>query len=314
MQIRTPKKYQGIQRRSILGCRRMSFYLLMIALIAIGIGIFLNRETLAPVVQETLLQIIEELEGRAATMAAPLPTPTHDPQNTLLEADNYWQGGSLGEAALLYMDIAESMPNTVEVFRRIAIGLINASRYDEAADYAERAINADPYDAQAWAIRAWALDWQARPAEALSSALHALELDPDNSRAGAYLAEIYFNLGQPERGEALLAELLENDPNSPEAYRARGLIKQEYRYDFDGAIEDYKSAYSMANHMNLYATDIAVIEIGLRNFATAEDYVQQVIEVEPFNARALFQPRADQTLRRRQPGASAALSAGLCGL
>ena len=82
------------------------------------------------------------------------------------------------------------------------------------------------------------LDWEGRATEALTNALRALELDPDHSRAKAYLAEIYFSLDQAERGEALLAELLEDNPDSSEAYRARGLIRQEHRYDFDGALKD----------------------------------------------------------------------------
>ena len=214
MQIRTPKKYRGVQRRSIIGCRRLMFYLLMIALIAVGIGIALNREVFAPVVQDALYDVIRQLEDRAATMSVPEPTPTMDPRNQLVEADNYWRQGALGTATELYQEIAPSLPNSVEIYRRIALGLINSSRYAEAARYAERAINADPFNPDGWAIQAWALDWDLRAKDALASALHALELDPEHSRAQAYLSEIYLSLGQAERGEALVEALLEDDPNS----------------------------------------------------------------------------------------------------
>ncbi len=288
MQIRTPKKYRGVQRRSILSCRRLTFYLLIITLIFIGIGLALNREVFAPVVQRALYDAIRELEDRVATMSVPEPTPTADPRNQLSEADNYWRRGALGNATGLYREIAPSLPNSVEIYRRIALGLINSSRYAEAAEFAERAINADPFNPEAWAIHAWALDWQRRAKAALVSALHALELDPDNSRAQAYLAEIYLSLGQAERGEALVEALLQNDPESAEAYRARGLIRQEYRYDFDGARQDFQTAYNMADNMNLYAVDIAILESNLRNYEVALDFLNDVLEANPSNEAALL--------------------------
>lgn len=287
MQIRTPKKYQGAQRRSIIGCRRLAFYLLTLALIATGIGVLLNRETLAPIAQSAVYDFIAQLEDTAATMTVPEPTPTIDPRNSLVEANNYWLGGSLDEATTLYADIAESMPNTVEVFRRIVLGLINESRYDEAVDYGQRAINADPFDAEAWAIYAWALDWDNRATEALAKALHALELDPANSRASAFLAEIYSSLGQAERAALLVEDLLEGDPNSVEGIRARGLLKWN-RNDFAGALEDFRTAYALADNMSFIAVDIAIIEKDLGNYETAREFLQQVVDADPYNPHALF--------------------------
>lgn len=287
MQIRTPKKYQGVQRRSIIGCRRLSFYLLMLTLIAVGIGIVLNRNTLAPIVQNAVYDFIGQLEDTAATMAVPEPTPTTDPHNSLVAANNFWLGGALDEATDLYIDIAESMPNAVEIYRRVALGLINESRYRQAVDYGARAVNADPFDAEAWAIYAWALDWDRRADEALAKALRALELDPANSRAIAYLAEIYSSLDQAERAELLLADLLEADPNSAEGIRARGLLKWN-RNDFAGALEDFRTAYGLADNMSFIAVDIAIIEKDLGNYETAQEFLQQVVDADPNNPHALF--------------------------
>ena len=287
MQIRTPKKYQGVQRRSIIGCRWLAFYALTLALIAIGIAVVLNRATLAPIVQNAVYDFIGQLEDTAATMAVPAPTPTADPRNSLVEANNYWLSGALNQSTDLYTVIAESMPNSVEINRRIALGLINASRYDEAIEYGERAINADPFDADAWAIYAWALDWNKRASEALAKALHALELDPANSRAGAYLAEVYSSLGQAERAELLLQDLLEAQPDSAEGIRARGLLKWN-RNDFAGALEDFKRAYGLADNMSYIAVDIAIIEKDLGNFETAQEFLQQVVDADPYNPHALF--------------------------
>ncbi len=286
MQIRTPKKYRGVQRRSIVSCRRLFVYLLLLLLIASGAALYLNRQVAAPIMQDAFNYLITEIENRAATLSAPEPTATHDPRNRLIEASNYWQQGALSRATELYQEIAPSTPNTVEVFRRIAIGLINASRYAEASQQAARAINADPFDADAWAIQAWALDWQDKPAEALAYALHALELDPQNSRASAYLAEIYHSLDQSQRAETLLDELLSQDPQSAEAYRARGLVNWDS--DYAAALADFYAAYELASNMNLIAVDIATIEKDLRNFEPALEILQQTLEADPHNPRALF--------------------------
>ena len=288
MQIRTPKKYQGVQRRKLVSCRRLLFYLVMLVLIGAGIVIYLNRQTLAPIVQDALMDTIGEMEDRAATMAVPDPTPTVDPRNKVIEANNYWMRGALNEALDIYSEIADSLPNSVEVFRRIAVALINSAQPADALMFAERAVNADPFSAEAWAIRAWALDWAGRDGEAVSSALHALELDPENSRAGAYLAEAYFEVGQVSRAEDLIEEILEEDANSAEAWRARGLIKSEGRFDYQGAAEDFATAYGIAENMNLVAIDLARTETVLGNLDAALEVLQDVTEANPRNTQALY--------------------------
>ena len=290
MQIRTPKKYQGVQRRSIIGCRRLIFYIVMLLLIVAGIGVFLNRETIAPVVQDALLETIRGLEDRAATMAVPEPSPTVDPSNKLVEANNYWLRGATNAAMDAYIDVIDSVPNLPEVFRRIAFSLINLGRVDEALAYADRAVNADPFSADAWAIRGWALDWADRPGEALSSALHALELDPANSRAEAYLAEIYRSMGQTDLAFDLTEAILERDPNSAEAYRARGLIRWLDYFDYPGALDDFKAAYESDINMDFVAVEIAFLESNvLGNSDAALEFLQEVIESNPRNTRALYQ-------------------------
>ena len=288
MQIRTPKKYRGVQRRSIISCRRLLFYAVTLALIGIGIGIYQNRVVFAPIVQDALQDVIAELEGQAATLTAPEPTPTFNPTNKLVEANNYWLQGALNQAMDTYIDILDAVPNEPEIFYRIALSLISLGRAEEALVYAEQAINAAPYSADAWAIRAWALDWNFRAGEALSSALHALELEPENSRAKAYLAEAYFTLGQVSRAEALIEDALEDDPNSAEAYRARGLIRREQHYDLSGALEDFEAALDIAEHINISAIDIAITETIAGNYDAALEILEQVIETNPRNRRALF--------------------------
>lgn len=288
MQIRTPKQYRGVQRRSMISCRRIFFYLSAMVLIVIGIGVYQNRSFFAPTIERVLDVVIQEMEESASTLTAPEPTPTQDPSNKLIEGNNYWGQGAVNEALDTYLEILESVPNEVAIFDRIAISLITLGRTSDALDYAEKAINANPYSAEAWSIRAWALDWDGRSGEALSSALHALELDPESSRARAYLAEAYQSLGQTDRALNLADDIIEDNPNSFEAYRARGIIKW-HNFDLDGAVEDFQTAYSIADNMTFIAIDIATIESARGNFDAALDILEGVVEANPQNTLALFQ-------------------------
>lgn len=288
MQIRTPKRYRGTQRRSVLSCRRVFLYMFAIAFIFMGIGIYQNRQLFAPTVQTFMDTVVTNMEEGAATLAAPEPTPTVNPTNKLIEGNNYWAQGAVNEALDTYLEILDSVPNEVAIFDRIAISLITLGRTSEALEYAEQAINADPYSADAWAIRAWALDWDGRSGEALSSALHAVELNPNSSRAKAYLAEAYISLGQEDRAERLIDNTIEENPNSFEAYRARGLIKW-VNLDLDGAVTDFQTAYGIADNMTFIAIDIATIETARLNFDAALDILEDVVEANPQNTLALRQ-------------------------
>ena len=289
MQIRTPRRYRGIQRRRVITRRRLLFYLIVILLFASGIAIYINRQTISPVVEDTVLNVIHDLENQIATLEAPPPTPTIDYTNRMIVGDSYWMQGALNQALDIYIEIADSFPNTPELYRRIALGFINQNRPDDALMYAEQAINADPFSSDAWAIRAWSLDWGERPSEAISSAQHALELDPQNSRARAYLAEAYHSLGDIERAEDVVETALERNPDSAEVYRARGLIKWLSHFDLEGAKQDFETAYKMANNMHFIAVNLASVEIALGNRDTAKDLLQAVLEADPDNQLAQSQ-------------------------
>lgn len=288
MQIKTPKRYRGVQRRSVFSCRKFFLYLMAVVIILVGVGVYQNRSLFAPTVQAVVEVVMSEMEESAATFTAPEPTPTEDPSNKLIEGNNYWTQGAVNEALQTYLEILDSVPNDVVIHDRIAVSLITLGRTREALDYAEKAVNANPYSADAWAIRAWALDWDGRPGEALSSALHALELDPDSSRAQAYLAEAYYSLGQDDRALNLVEDILEESPDSFEAYRARGIIRWN-NFDLDGAVEDFRTAYDIADNMTFIAIDIARIESSRENYDAALDILEGVVEANPQNTLALFQ-------------------------
>ncbi len=74
MQIRTPKQYRGVQRRSTISCRKIFLYLFAMVIIVVGIGIYQNRLIFAPTVERVLDVVINEMEQGASTLTAPEAT------------------------------------------------------------------------------------------------------------------------------------------------------------------------------------------------------------------------------------------------
>lgn len=293
MYIRTPKKYQGVQRRSVIPCRRIVLWFLALLVIGFGVGIYQNRTMFTPIVSEAVNSMVDTMEESVATITAPTPTPTPDPTNQIAQADTFWSQGAVEQAVRLYQEIIDSVPNDVTIYFRVAQGLIIGGQVEEALDYAEQAVTANPFSSDAWAIRAWALDWNDRPGEAISSALHALELNPQNARAMAYLSEAYFSAGQTQRALSTAEDALELDPDSPEAYRARGLATWYGLFDIETALVDFRTGYDIARdtspaNMVFLANDISDIEYSRQNYTEAIDILEGVLEVNPQNTQALF--------------------------
>src|SRR5690606_9679175 len=147
--------------------------------------IYQNREIFIPQVSQFVEGIANSAPSSIGTAMAPTAIPTTDPRSQLDQAARAWELGALNQAVRVYQQILPAVPNDVSVHERVTLGLIAIGRYEEALEAAEMAVNADPYSSDAWATRAWALDWNGRSGEAVSSALMALELDQNNVRARA---------------------------------------------------------------------------------------------------------------------------------
>lgn len=293
MYIKTPRKYRGTSRRSVFPMRRILFSLFLIGLIALGVFIYVNRETVAPVVNAYVSTAVADAEIRVSTMTAPTATPTPDPRNNLVQADNFWSQGAVSDALALYRSILPGVPNDVGVYGRVTLSLIAQGDYLAAVEMGEHTVTANPYSSDAWAVRAWALDWAGRYGEAIASALHARELDPNNPRALAYLAEAYFSNGQTERALSTAEQAIELDPDSPEAYRARAIVYWQGTFDLPAAIADMQTAYQLAQESNpaiasVLATDIANLEIAQGNVQGAISMLDSVLETNPQNTQALY--------------------------
>jgi tetratricopeptide (TPR) repeat protein len=305
MYLRTPKRYRksGRGRRSIRW-RWVPLWIIAPILIFIGVGIYQNSDLFREDAENAFYDLIGGAEDLIDSAAGEdVLTPTPDPANDLLDADDAWGRGDIESAVEMYEEIVSLAPNNVLVHYRLALGLLMQNNLGEALSAAENAITAQPYSADAWSIRAMVLNRLDRPGEAIASLSHALDLVPESrletepmmavsrARALAFLAESYLEVGQADRALDTVEEAIELNPNGFEAYQIRGRIYQvgEGYYLFDLALADFETAYDLAPNMIYVGIWLARLEQAHRqNYDVAIELYQDIIDLNPKNTLALY--------------------------
>lgn len=289
MYLKTPKRYtRRGQRRPLFSLKRVGLWLVTLLLIFVGVGIYENRASIFPVVQSKIDEVVTNISGHVATMTAPTPTPTPDPAGRLEQANNLWKQGSLEQALDIYQEILPAMPNDVTVHYNVTLGLIVEGHFEDALAAAESTVTANPFASDAWAIRAWALEWNGKYGESIASSLQALDIDPKNARAMAFLAEAYLDVNQNDRALETVNKALDLNPNSFEAYRVRGRIVQEAQFDLQAAKKDYQKAYDLAPTLVLPAVDLALIDYSLGDYQSGIDILRDALDLNPQNTQVLY--------------------------
>jgi tetratricopeptide (TPR) repeat protein len=260
-----------------------------------GIQIYQNRDVIRPPIQNAIYNLLDNAQNSFATASAPTPLPTSDPSERLARADASWKDGRIESAITDYQAAAGGAPNDVQSHYRITLGLLMEGKLVEALKAAEQTVTANPFSADAWAIRAMALDWNDHYGESIASALHALEIDSTNARAMAFMAQAYLDFGEPELARETVEKALEVDPNSYEAYRVRAQIYQTVDYDAQAAKADFQKAYDLAPNLPQQTIDLALVTVAASAFdAAGPDYetpigmLRDLIELNPENSRALY--------------------------
>jgi len=301
MYLKSSKKYRTQRRARLISFKAILFWIFAIVIIVVGIGIYENREQFIPIVDRALNTVVDNAGDAIATSRAPDPTPTQDPSNDLLRANDAWISGSIQEATSLYERISSATPNDIVVFYRLTLGYINQGKFDEALASAEKGITANPFHPDMWAMRAMALNRLGRSSQAIASASRALELVPTSlidqdpswastrARALAFLAESYLNIGQGERADSTIEEALDLNPDSYEALQISGRIQQEIYYDFDAALENFRAANELAPTMIYVAIWLARLERDrFQDYETALALYQDILDRNPGNTQVLF--------------------------
>ncbi|MCA9903950.1 MAG: tetratricopeptide repeat protein [Anaerolineae bacterium] len=289
MYLRTPKRYRpGHRKRHLFSLRWLWLWILTPIVAFGGWQIYQQRESLRPQVEQVIGGAVEAIGGGLATVVAPTPTPRADPTERLTAAEGAWSTGAIEEAVNAYESILPDVPNDVNVHYRVALGLLMDGRDAEGLEAADNTVNANPYSADAWAIRSFALTENGRPEEGIASALQGLNLDGESARATAYLAYAYFEANQIDRAETTVDRALEMNPESPEAYFVRGYINHYSRFLLDEARDDYLTALQFAPNLIDVQINLSWLDWAVSNYEDARTRLLGLIELNPNNLDALY--------------------------
>lgn len=298
MYIKTPKRYQGTQRRRVFSCGRILFSATLLVLIIIGIGLYYNRHLFQPYAVSMASTAIADAQNWQATTFAPTPEPTRDPSRTLIDADNEWARGRVSLAMQSYSDILDVLPNNVQVHSRMTEAYITRGDIPNALEFAERTVTADPFSADAWATRSLAYSWEDDFAQGIASAQQALAINPNHVQATAFLAYAYWKAGQTSLAEIRANDAIEADPNRWEGYWVRGLIRENDLFEFEGALEDFQTTYELAFDMGQNPAMASVAATGIARILSRPEYSDYDGAVAILNASLERDPNNSEVLYR----------------
>jgi len=225
------------------------------------------------------------IEPLSPTMFLPSPTPTISPEMFVAEAEEYAAEGKYSLALQAYDRAIKSSPQDPTNY--IAASKLNlyAGNYDAAIDNASNAVLLDQNNIMASAIQVFALGMQGNYLEGESALNRAIELDPSNAAAYAYLSIMLSNkiligdevLGDLDKAIEASRTAESIAANSLESRWARGTVF-EITGNYNEAITELEQAVAIN-------TNIAELHITLgRNYRFLEEYDLAVEEFTRANA------------------------------
>ncbi len=297
MYLRTPKRYRpGRKRQLRLFSGRAVFTVLLVpVLVYVGWMVWSHRSS----VRSSVMPHIELMVQSVQTQVAPAPTPTATPNVAVAQAGctNAYREGDLEEAIKQCEILAQANPNDVDLYYDLVHTLVitsdfgsNAKRMQEALDYAEKAVNANPEAPGGWAVRAMALDWSGEHTRALASALHAKALDNTYAPTYAILGGIYVELGQAAVANDMLDQGLELDTAGiavADTFRTRAYLLTT-QGDREEAIRNYQLALQQAPNQTYIAVELAYNYIATGDIDQAIAVLSSSLERNSGDTSVLF--------------------------
>lgn len=272
-----------------------TFVLILVALIAVGLW-FASQ--------------VHDPEGRFEPLFLPTPTATRTVDSLVLEGEAYFEAGNIynpeGKDAIdAYYDVLERHPDNAQVRAELArlltysSGLLSTTeerteRLSLARQEIQQASELAPGDSTVQAIRALVLDWSSTSAaasqeerqdwinEAEQAANLAITLDPNNSLALAFYAEVLLDQNQKAQAEEHARRAVQQGPELMDTHRVYGTVLEslgEYRY----AIEEFEKATEINPNLTFLYIRIGVIYRALKVYDVALEYFAKAITINQSN-------------------------------
>ncbi len=210
--------------------------------------------------------------GDVKPLFYPTPTPTRFALSYALEGDAQFTAGELDAAITAYGEAAKVDPANAKLLADLARIQTYSSammvsdadtkvRLAEALASAEQAVALSPDDSYAQSVYAFVLDWNANPVlvpderevqrlltKANGAAVRALQLDPNNTRALAFYAEILVDQQKWTNAQQIIDQALERDPSLMDVHRVHAYVLESLG-EYALAIEAYDRAINIAPNL-----------------------------------------------------------------
>jgi tetratricopeptide (TPR) repeat protein len=215
----------------------------------------------------------------------PTTTPTRAPESFIVEAERLDAEGKYNQAIQAYLQAVQSDPKNPSNYLMLSRLQIYTGDYSGAVINAENALLLNGNNPLAHSLRGWALGFTGEYLMAEGSLLKAIEIDPNNAAAYAYLAEVRAlqtqagqgSLGSLDKAVEVSRTAQNLSPNSMETHRARGIIL-EMTGNYADAAQEFESAIAINNN-------IADLHLALgRNYRYLEVFDKAVEEFNRANA------------------------------
>jgi tetratricopeptide (TPR) repeat protein len=253
---------------------------------------------------------VNDPEGQFEPLFLPTPTATRTVDSLVLEGEARFDAGEIynpvdRDAIDAYYDVLEQYPDNALVRAELARLLTYSSALlSTAEDRTERlslarqeiqhAVEIAPDDSTVQAIRALVLDWSSTSSaasqeeredwlnEAEQAANLAITLDPNNSLALAFYAEVLLDQNQKIQAEESARLAVNQGPELMDTHRVYGTVLEslgEYRY----AIEEFEKAAEINPNLTFLYIRIGVIYRALKVYDTALEYFAKAITINKSN-------------------------------
>ena len=232
---------------------------------------------------------------------APTPIPTRISSSYALEGETDFTAGDLESAIKAYQKAVAQDPTNTQLWSELARIQTYSSaslttdedsrkRLQDALNSANQAVKLAPNDSTAHAVLAFVLDWNANPilnpdqsaamlTQGEQEASRALFLDPQNTLALAYDAEIMVDEQKWDQAEQKIQLALKQNSNLMDVHRVNAYVK-ENEGDYNASINEYSQAAAITPNLTFLYIRIGATYRLLQQFDQALNYFTKAATIE----------------------------------
>jgi tetratricopeptide (TPR) repeat protein len=242
-----------------------------------------------------ILWLVVSMLAACTPTPTPAPTPTITPSPTPIPLDEW---GEEGYDLLKRSDFAGAEAKFKQVIEAdedygpAYVGLSQVYYWqteaqDEALAQAQKAVEVDPENAEAYAVLALAQVDQSAPSEAVEAGEKAVELDETSAFAYAALAQAYLDDRQYEEAQEAVEQAVALDPEMAEVYGSLATFYWDTA-DFARARAALEKAIALEPKFAGWHVFLGYYWLRARRYDLAEASLKQALELAPDHVSAVL--------------------------